>query len=82
MTKRISHVVRRAFIALVAAGLTFGADAALASASTTAACPYNPDSSQYGFSCTSHASCTASCTAYYGFSSPGRCYGGCCTCLL
>lgn len=82
MSKWTSRSIRGAFAAVVAAGLTFGAGAALASPSPTAACPYNPDSSQYGVACTSHASCTTFCSNYYGMYSPGRCYGGCCTCLL
>jgi hypothetical protein len=82
MSNWISRKVRAAFAVAVAAGLTFGAGAALASPAAAASCPYNPDSSQYGFACTSHASCTTSCSNYYGSYQQGRCYGGCCTCLL
>jgi len=78
----IARSISRVFAVLVACGLTFGSAAALAVPSTASSCPVNPDSSQYGYACTSHASCTQSCSAYYGFRSEGRCYNGCCTCLL
>jgi hypothetical protein len=82
MPTALTRSARRAFAALVAAGLTFGAGSVLASPTPMAACPYNPDSSQYGISCTSHQSCTSPCTFYSGIYSEGRCYSGCCTCLV
>ena len=86
MSRRITRTFRGAFAALVAAGLTFGAGAVLASpASAKAACPYNPSIGQIGASCTTHAYCTQVCTDFYGDYSPSRCSGlggavGCCTC--
>lgn len=80
MPARLTRTARYAFAALVAAGLSFGAGSVLAAPGSAAACPYDPSVGQIGAACTTHAYCTNACTSYYGFYSPGRCFGGCCTC--
>jgi hypothetical protein len=81
MTQRISRTARGVFAALVAAGLTFGAGAALASASAMASCPYNPSQGQIGLACTTHKECAVQCRQIYGEWSDGLCgFDGCCIC--
>lgn len=81
MSRRITRTARGVFATLVAAGLTFGAGAVLASpASAAAACPYNPSHGQIGASCSTSAQCTQACTNFYGEHSPGGCPSGCCVC--
>lgn len=75
MAERISTTARGAFAVLVAAGLTFGSSAALASPTTSASCPYNPNA------CTTHQECGVQCRQIYGQWSDGICdLDGCCVC--
>jgi hypothetical protein len=69
------------FAALVAAGLTFGAGAALASPAPPR-CPYNPDNGQIGLACSTNTECEQGCTAWWGGPNPGFCSNGCCICMI
>lgn len=82
MNKRISGAVRGALAVLVAAGLTWGAGAALAAPDPRAACTYDPDSGRIGLACTSSSNCLGPCSDWYGDYNPGKCIGGCCICYI
>lgn len=80
MTNTISRTARFSFAALVAAGLTFGAGSALATAPSAAACPWNPSHGQYGFTCSTVADCNIECPRSSGnICNP---ISGCCRCSL
>lgn len=82
MSTRMARTARGTFAALVAVGLTWGAGTALASPVAASACAFDPSRGWIGASCTTNAYCTQVCTSFYGYSSPGKCLNGCCTCLF
>jgi hypothetical protein len=82
MSRRISRTARVAFAALVAAGLTFGAGAALA-APGPPRCPYDPNNGLIAQSCSTNHDCEWACTQWWGSWNPGFCgNGNCCVCYI
>jgi hypothetical protein len=82
MKRTISRAARTAFAALVAAGLTFGAGAALAAPDPRPACTYDPETGRIGVSCSVHSNCLGPCSDWWGDYNPGRCMNGCCVCHI
>jgi hypothetical protein len=83
LTQRISRTARGAFAALVAAGLTLGSSAALASASADTWCQYDPATGRLGLTCSTHAECATRCRQVLGEWSDGFCGAdGCCICAF
>lgn len=82
MSKRIFRTGRGVFAVLVAAGLTFGARAAVAGPDRPSLCPYDPGSGHIGQACVSNETCLEAYTQWWGSWNPGFCGDGCCICMI